>query len=157
MASINIKTDAGGAENAFTVIQTDAGTNPMAESTTDTLTLTSSDGSILITGDSGTDTVDFTFVPGNTVTTIFNVSAPTAGVEVSQALPANSTGFVMQVRNDNESTAKLQFSFVITESGTKFATVHPGSSYSDEKSRVAETVFFQTNKASQTVEIIAFS
>ena len=50
----------GGASNAFTIIQPDAGTSPQAESVTDTLTLTSSDGSVTITGNSTTDTIDFT-------------------------------------------------------------------------------------------------
>lgn len=50
---------AGGASNAFSTIQPDAGTSPVASSATDTLTLTSSDNSITITGDSTTDTIDF--------------------------------------------------------------------------------------------------
>lgn len=49
-----------GSGNSFSTIQTDAGTSPVATSGSDTLTLTSSDSSILITGDAGTDTVDFT-------------------------------------------------------------------------------------------------
>lgn len=49
---------AGGGGNSFETIQTDAGTNPVASSSSDTLTLTSSDGSITITGNSGTDTID---------------------------------------------------------------------------------------------------
>jgi hypothetical protein len=50
---------AGNAANAFTTIQPDAGTSPAAASSTDTLTLTSSDNSITITGNSATDTIDF--------------------------------------------------------------------------------------------------
>ena len=49
----------GGATASFTIIQTDAGTSPAATGPTDTLTLTSSDSSLTIDGDSGTDTVDF--------------------------------------------------------------------------------------------------
>jgi len=57
-------TSGGGA--AFTTIQTDAGTSPVATSA-DTLTLTSSDGSIVITGNSTTDTVDLTGNLGDVV------------------------------------------------------------------------------------------
>ena len=45
--------------SSFSTIQTDAGTNPVADSAFDTLTLTSSDSSVTITGNSTTDTVDF--------------------------------------------------------------------------------------------------
>ena len=54
----------GGTSDSFKTIQVDAGTNPVADSATDVLTLTSSDGSILITGNSATDTIDLTVVGG---------------------------------------------------------------------------------------------
>lgn len=44
---------------SFSTIQPDNGTSPTATTPTDTLTLTSSDESLDITGDSGTDTLDF--------------------------------------------------------------------------------------------------
>ena len=51
---------------SFGVIQVPSGTNPVAHVATDTLTFTSSDSNITITGNSSTDTVNFTFtkVPG---------------------------------------------------------------------------------------------
>lgn len=52
--------------NAFTVIQTPAGTSPTATSSASTLTLTSTDGSVTITGNSATNTVDFS-VSGTSV------------------------------------------------------------------------------------------
>lgn len=42
----------------FKTIQTPSGTSPVATGLTDTLTLTSSDNSITITGNSATDTID---------------------------------------------------------------------------------------------------
>lgn len=45
--------------NSFATIQAPNGTNPVASSPTDTLTFTSSDSSITITGNSGTKTIDF--------------------------------------------------------------------------------------------------
>lgn len=47
--------------NAFTTIACPAGTNPVADSATDTLTL-STDGSVTITGTAGTDTIAFSIV-----------------------------------------------------------------------------------------------
>jgi len=44
---------------SFKTIDTPLGTDPVADSTTDTLTLTATDGVITITGNSGTDTIDF--------------------------------------------------------------------------------------------------
>lgn len=48
-----------GAETGFTTIQPPSGTSPVSDSTTDTLEVTSTDGSMVITGDSTTDTIDF--------------------------------------------------------------------------------------------------
>jgi hypothetical protein len=48
-----------GGGNSFETINCPAGTDPVADSATDTLNLTSSDSSVTITGDSSTDTVDF--------------------------------------------------------------------------------------------------
>lgn len=48
----------GGLLNAFTTVQTDAGTSPTASGAS-TLTLTSTDGTLTITGNSGTNTVNF--------------------------------------------------------------------------------------------------
>jgi len=50
----------GEKSNSFEVMQTPFGTSPTAETYNDTLTWTSSDGSIKITGDSSTDTIDLT-------------------------------------------------------------------------------------------------
>jgi len=55
-------TNTGAASDSFTIIQPDHGTSPTASSSTDTLTLTSSDGSVYIDGNSTTKTIDFTSV-----------------------------------------------------------------------------------------------
>jgi len=54
----------GGATNSFSTIQTDTGTSPVADSSTDTLTFTSSDDNIEIDGNSTTDTVDINVKEG---------------------------------------------------------------------------------------------
>jgi hypothetical protein len=53
-----------GGSNSFSTIQTDLGTSPVATSSLDTLTFTSSDGSVQITGNSTTDTIDLVAVGG---------------------------------------------------------------------------------------------
>lgn len=53
----------GGGGDAFTIIQPDLGTAPTATGPTDTLTLTSPD--ILVTGDSGTKSIEFQFFNQN--------------------------------------------------------------------------------------------
>lgn len=50
----------GAAENAFATMNCPAGTDPVADSATDTLNLTTSDSTVVVTGTVGTDTIDFT-------------------------------------------------------------------------------------------------
>ncbi len=65
----------GGGGNAFAFVQPDAGTTPAAGSS-DTLIQTSSDGSVLITGNSGTKTIDFT--KAGMIVEISSWSSPTS-------------------------------------------------------------------------------
>jgi hypothetical protein len=66
MASITLGQETPAAtQNAFTNIQCDAGTTAVADSATDTLTLTSADSSVTVTGNSSTDTVNFAVNPAN--------------------------------------------------------------------------------------------
>ncbi len=55
---------------AFTTIQADEGTSPVATTATDTLTLTSSDDNIVVTGNATTDTIDLTANPTQKITTL---------------------------------------------------------------------------------------
>lgn len=58
--SFNVGSGGGGASSAFTIIQPITGTSPTATGPNSTLTFTSSDSSLGIAGNSGTNTVDFT-------------------------------------------------------------------------------------------------
>lgn len=49
----------GAAENAFSTINCPTGTDPVADSSTDTLNLTATDSTVVVTGTVGTDTIDF--------------------------------------------------------------------------------------------------
>jgi hypothetical protein len=58
-SSGTLLTEAGAANNGFTIFQPVSGTSPTADSNSDTLTLTSSDSTVSIAGNSSTDTLDF--------------------------------------------------------------------------------------------------
>lgn len=64
--TLNLTQFSGGG-NSFGIVQTPAGTSPTASTQTDTLNLTASDSAITITGNSGTNTIDFT-LPAASVT-----------------------------------------------------------------------------------------
>ena len=79
---------AGGAANAFATIACGAGTNPVADASTDTLTLTGTE--ITVTGDSATDTVTFS-IPALAVTAAklanaLDVSGKTITLPTSQTI-----------------------------------------------------------------------
>lgn len=85
----------GGGGNAFTIFQPDAGTAPTADSSTDTLTMTSSDSSITITGNSTTDTLDFLL---KTTDLSFSSSASST-VPLTLAGSASQTASLMEVED----------------------------------------------------------
>jgi hypothetical protein len=83
--------------------------------------------------------------------TIYNVSVPLANTEVFQALSDDTKQFTIRCRGN----AQIQFSFTATESGTKFITIPPGCNYtSGDLQIVTKSIYLQTSKASQVVEII---
>lgn len=91
-SSVNVPT--------YTTIGVDQGTSPVATTNGETLTLTSSDSSILITGDAGTDTVDLTVSsssPGFTWTRAGNVTTGT-WLQVGVA-PSNQASHVVDIDN----------------------------------------------------------
>lgn len=67
---------AGGSGNSFTTIDVPSGTDPVADSSSDTLNITASNG-MVVTGDSSTDTINFTTnaTPLNTASTIVSRDA----------------------------------------------------------------------------------
>jgi len=86
---------------------------------------------------------------------IFNLSAPTANTEVSQVLSVTVKRLMIRARSGN---AKIQFSFVTGESGTKFITIPAGCTYeATDLDLISATLFIQTDKSSQTIEILEWS
>jgi len=91
-----------------------------------------------------------TALEGSTTPEIFNLSAPTANTEVSQALPTGTKQLLIRVR----ARARAQFSFVSGESSTKYITIRPGTVYKAEGLKLTgQTLYIQTDAASQTIEI----
>lgn len=67
-----------GAANAFKTINAPAGTDPVADSATDTLNLTSTGSTITITGNSTTDTLNFEIATGCITNAMVNAAAAIA-------------------------------------------------------------------------------
>jgi hypothetical protein len=82
-----------GASPSFGIIQVPSGTNPVASIPTDTLTFTSSNSSITIVGNSGTDTVDLTIASGSGIHSI------NSDVSTAQTLVATTTGTDFTISN----------------------------------------------------------
>jgi len=90
----------------------------------------------------------------STTPVIYNKSVASADTEESQALTTGTKKFMIKVRGN----ARLQVSFVENESGTKFSTVPPGAVYKEEGLNLTDfTLYFQTSKATQIVEITEWS
>jgi hypothetical protein len=87
--------------------------------------------------------------------TIDNVSAPVAGTEYSYALPASTKRFMLQ----NRGIGKIQLSYNAGDTGTNYLTVTPGNSLSEENidPTASITLYFQTDKASQIIEVVSWA
>jgi len=102
-----------------------------------------------------TDPIPVTFSATTTTTpNIWNVSAPLAGIEYSQALSASVKRFLIKCRD----TAQIQLGYGVGESSTDFITIPPGAVY-EEKDILSSslTLYFQTDQAGQTIEIVEWT
>ena len=89
----------------------------------------------------------------DTTTTIFNVNIISAGIEVSQALPANTKHFIIRSRN----AGQLRLAYSLGGTSTSYLTIPKGSSYEDEEYYVSQTIYFQSTKPGDVIEIVAFT
>jgi len=92
---------------------------------------------------------------GSSTPTVSTVSLATAGTEYSFVLPINCREYRLKFRN---SDATLQLSFVAGASGTTFLTVPRYCEYGDSDMKLTSTVtlYFQSNKNSQVLEILTW-
>lgn len=78
------------------------------------------------------------------------LSPAVAGTEFSHTLSDQTVKFTLQVQG----TAKLQWTFVAGESGTKFFTVFAGNVYDSPIVQVqGKTIYMQLDEGSKVVEI----
>ena len=84
---------------------------------------------------------------------IYNLSAPTASTEVSQALSTDTKQLIIRVRGN----AKLQIAFNVGESGTNYLTIPAGASLTLTELKTSATLYLQTDKNSQIIEILEWT
>lgn len=84
---------------------------------------------------------------------IYNLSAPTSNVEVSQALSTDTKQLLIRVRGN----AKLQLAFNVGESGTNYLTIPAGASLTLTELKTSATLYLQTDKNSQIIEILEWT
>lgn len=109
-ASINgsyVSLGAGGASNAFLTVACGAGTNPVADAATDTLTLTGTE--ITVTGDSATDTATFSItalaVTAAKLATTLDISGKTLTLPTSQTLTTPTIASFVNANHDHSNAA----------------------------------------------------
>ena len=108
-----------------------------------------SDVARLITG-----TVALTGNVSNITKTIFNISITSSNTEFSQALPASTKGYEIQIRSGVHT---LKLTHVSGESGTKFVTIPAGATHSDDHFYTSDTIYFQSTTSGGVVELITYS
>lgn len=84
-------------------------------------------------------------------TVVYNLAVTLADTEVSQALPSNTKHFILRSRNG----AKLRIAYNSGETATDYMTIMPGNNFISEQFYIAQTIYIQSSKANDTVEIVA--
>lgn len=85
---------------------------------------------------------------------IYNVLVPTAGVEISQALNADTRKFSIGVRDGK---AIIQLAFNATESATNFITIPYGAIREFDGILFTGTLYFQLNTSGKVIEILEWT
>jgi hypothetical protein len=85
--------------------------------------------------------------------TIYNKVVALKDVEESVALSANTKRFTIRVRG----TSQLKLAFTSGESGTKFVTIPMHATYFEDNVDFTGTLYFQTNRDAQIVEIVEWT
>jgi hypothetical protein len=125
-ASINgsyVSLGAAGAANAFLTFDCEAGTDPVADSGTDTVILTGNSGSITVTGDAATDKVTFAVaalgVTAGMLAATLDISGKTLTLPTSQTL---TTPTIASFANANHTHADAAGGGAITYVGNVLST-----------------------------------
>lgn len=86
----------------------------------------------------------------DTTPTIYNVACPIAGQEYSQALPANTKGFLLKARGNS----KILFAY--SSGATSQLTIFPGAVFEDDNFYTSKTIYFICSKADEIVEVVTY-
>jgi len=81
---------------------------------------------------------------------IYNVSVLLANTEYSQALSSSTKKFLIRVRGQSQ----LKLAFTAGQSGTNYITIPAGTTLNCDDLSFTGTLYFQSVKASQIVEIL---
>lgn len=91
----------------------------------------------------------------STAPIITNLSAPSANTEVSHTFQDNTQKFHIKTRS---SVADMQFAFTSGQSDTVFITIPSGVTFTeDDLDLSGVTIFLQTDKGNQTIEILEWA
>ena len=105
-------------------------------------------------GISSTSSVSTVTINGvNVIATVWNVSIPTANTEVAFALPAKTLEFFMRPRTP----CQIQLAYAAGQSGTTYVTIPPRTNWKEDKFYTAQTIYFQTDLAGVTLEIVTYN
>lgn len=122
--------------NSFSTIQPDFGTSPVATSPTDTLTFTSSDGSVTITGNSATDTINFqvastqldaSFLTLGTDAQLPNERVFTPGSSLSASDGGAGAAYLLNTIQDIRTSASPTFTGLTLSGLTQGSVIFAGS------------------------------
>lgn len=89
----------------------------------------------------------------DTTPTIYNASIIAVDTEQSQALPANTKEFLIRSRNKGT----MRIAFASGDTNTDYLTIPAGASYEVKQFFSNVTIYFQSNKPGDIIEIVAYT
>lgn len=89
----------------------------------------------------------------NVIATVWNVPIALANTEVSFNLPADTHKFLLRPRT----ACEMKLSYALGQSGTTYVTIPPRTNFTDENYYSSQTIYFQSNIAGITVEIVTYN
>ena len=84
--------------------------------------------------------------------TVVNQSVVTANVEESYTFPAGTKRFILRSR----SKGNMKVSYTLGDSSVNYMTVYAGNYYEELNIDFGDTIYFQTDKSSDTIEILSW-
>lgn len=89
----------------------------------------------------------------DTTATIYNLNIILQGTEYSQALPANTKAFLVRSRNKG----RLRLAYTTGGTNADYVTIPTGSSFKDTNFYTSVTLYVQSTKPGDIIEIVAYS